>query len=502
MIRRVLIANRGEIARRVMRTCREMSITTVAIYSDADADALHVQDADTAERVGPAAASESYLRIPAVIDAARRSGADAVHPGYGFLSENADFAQACADAGLAFIGPPADVIRRMGSKTASRETVSAAGVPVVPGATPASQSAADISRAVRDTGLPVLLKAAAGGGGKGMRIVRRADEIDDAVAAATSEGVRAFGDGTLYVERLVERPRHIEVQIFGDTHGRVVHLFERDCSLQRRHQKVIEEAPAPHLAPGVRARLLDAAVQAARAVNYVNAGTVEFLIEGDGEDARFYFLEMNTRLQVEHPVTEAITGFDLVRAQILVASGERLPFSQPDIRVNGHAIEARVYAEDARRLLPQAGRILAYREPAGPGVRVDAGVAAGQHVTVHYDPLLAKVIAHAPSRREAIDRIAAALTGYDILGVRHNIAFLLALLERNEVRDGRSYTRFIEDHLDALAAPPNAAVIHSAVAVGAFAAAAAAGADGSGPGSDDDASAQWDPWDRLGPVTW
>jgi acetyl/propionyl-CoA carboxylase alpha subunit len=268
MIRRVLIANRGEIARRVIRTCREMSIATVAIYSDADADALHVHEADAAERVGPAAASESYLRIPAVIDAARRARADAVHPGYGFLSENAEFAQACADAGLAFIGPPAAVIRRMGSKTASRETVSAAGVPVVPGATPASQSAADISRAVRDTGLPVLLKAAAGGGGKGMRIVRREDEIEDAVAAAASEGVRAFGDGALYVERLVERPRHIEVQIFGDTLGQVVHLFERDCSLQRRHQKVIEEAPAPRLAPGVRARLLEAAVRAARAVSY------------------------------------------------------------------------------------------------------------------------------------------------------------------------------------------------------------------------------------------
>jgi acetyl-CoA/propionyl-CoA carboxylase biotin carboxyl carrier protein len=502
MIRRVLIANRGEIARRVIRTCREMSIATVAIYSDADAAALHVQEADSAERVGPAAAAESYLKIPAVIDAARRAGADAVHPGYGFLSENAEFAQACADAGIAFIGPPADVIRRMGSKTAARETVAAADVPVVPGATPASQSAADIARAVRDTGLPVLLKAAAGGGGKGMRIVRHEDEIEDAVAAATSESARAFGDGALYVERLVDRPRHIEVQIFGDTHGHVVHLFERDCSLQRRHQKVIEEAPAPRLAPGVRSRLLDAAVQAARAVNYVNAGTIEFLLEGDGEDARFYFLEMNTRLQVEHPVTEAITGLDLVRAQILVASGEPLPFSQQDVRVTGHAVEARVYAEDARRLLPQAGRILAYREPTGAGVRVDAGVAAGQQVTVHYDPLLAKVITHAASRHEAIETMASALTGYDILGVRHNIAFLLALLDRNEVRDARSYTRFIEEHLDELAAPPAASIVHAAAAVGAMAAAGAARSAAPAAVEGEDLSAQWDPWDRLGPITW
>jgi acetyl-CoA carboxylase biotin carboxylase subunit len=501
MIRRLLIANRGEIARRIMRTCRQMGVESVAIYSDADASAAHVKDADAAERVGPAATSQSYLNIPNVIDAAKRSGADAIHPGYGFLSENAGFADACAQAGLIFVGPPADLIRRMGSKTASRATMIAAGVPVVPGATPASQSSADITAAAREVGFPILLKAAGGGGGKGMRVVRAEADLDDAIAAARSEAERAFGNGALYVERLIERGRHIEVQLMGDTHGHIVHLFERDCTLQRRHQKVIEEAPAPTLAPGVRERITAAGVAAGRAVGYVNAGTVEFLLEGAGDDARFYFLEMNTRLQVEHPVTELVTGLDLVSIQLQVASGEPLPFTQSDIRATGHAVECRVYAEDARTLLPQAGRILLYREPATDGVRVDAGVAAGQTVTVHYDPLLAKVIAHGATRAEAIERLDRALGEYDILGLRHNISFLRALLNRREVQSSDVYTRFIEEHLTELQAGPAAATTEAAAARAAYVAGRASEPAGV-ENQDGDEEIERDPWALVGTVTW
>jgi acetyl/propionyl-CoA carboxylase alpha subunit len=498
MIRRVLIANRGEIARRVIRTCRAMGIATVAVYSDADARSPHVREADAAEPIGPALASESYLNISKVIDAARRSGADAVHPGYGFLSENADFADACEGAGLVFIGPPGRVIRHMGSKTGARALMAGAGVPVVPGDTPAAQDVSAIGAAVRKLGLPVVIKAAAGGGGKGMRIVRDEAAIDDAVRAARSEAERAFGNGTLYVERLVDRARHIEVQIVGDTHGQIVHVLERDCTLQRRHQKVIEEAPAPRLSPAVRDRLTQAAIAAGRAAGYINAGTVEFLLEGEGDDARFYFLEMNTRLQVEHPITEAITGLDLVRTQILVASGEPLPFSQADVRANGHAIECRIYAEDSRRLLPQAGRLLRYVEPAGDGIRVDSGVAQGQVVTVHYDPLLAKLIAHGPTRDEALARMTAALEAYEILGLRHNVAFLRRLLARPEVREVRAHTRFIEGCLDELSAPPAPEVLHAAAAMAAF----AASREAEPVAIIDGEAAGLDPWDVVGPVAW
>ena len=497
MIGRVLIANRGEIARRVIRTCKEMQIATVAVYSEADAGAPHVKDADAAECIGPAPASESYLKIAAVVDAARRSGADAVHPGYGFLSENAAFAEACEAAGLIFIGPPGAVIRRMGSKTGARETVSAGGVPVVPGITPATQDPASIAAAAMSLGLPVVLKAAAGGGGKGMRIVRDAAALLESVTAAKSEAERAFANGTLYVERLIDRARHIEVQIMGDAHGHLVHLFERDCTLQRRHQKVIEEAPAPRLSPAVRARLTDAAIAAGRAVGYINAGTVEFLLEGEGDVARFYFLEMNTRLQVEHPITEAITGLDLVRAQLIVASGDPLPFTQADITSSGHAIECRIYAEDSRRLLPQAGRLLRYREPAGPGVRVDSGVVEGQTVTVHYDPLLAKLITHAGTRDQALAAMTAALETYDILGLRHNVSFLLRLLERPEVRESRAHTRFIESHLDELSEPPADDLTRAAAAMAAFVASRDAE-----PVVASDSEAAPDPWDRIGPVDW
>ena len=499
MFSKILIANRGEIACRVMRTCRDMGVSTVAVYSEVDAQAPHVTAADAAVAIGPAPAAESYLNIPVVVDAARQSGADAVHPGYGFLSENADFAEACAAAGLTFIGPPARVIRQMGSKTAARQTVAAAGVPVVPGELPASQSTGDLAAAVRHVGLPALLKASAGGGGKGMRVVRAASESADAVEAARREAMRAFGDGTLYVERLIERARHIEVQILADRQGQVVHLFERDCTLQRRHQKVFEEAPAPRLAPAVRDRMTTAAVAAARAVGYENAGTIEFLLEGEGDAAQFYFLEMNTRLQVEHPVTEAITGIDLVRAQILVAAGEPLPFRQDEIASRGHAIECRIYAEDPKRLLPQSGTLLRYREPAGPGLRIDSGVTEGQTVTVHYDPLLAKLIAAGETREEALARAHDALGRYEILGLRHNAGFLRALIARDEVRQARVHTGFIEAHLEALVPDPPPAVAHAAAALAAAVVAApmARAAD-----LDADAPVAFDPWDLLGPVRW
>jgi acetyl-CoA carboxylase biotin carboxylase subunit len=498
VMRRVLIANRGEIACRIIRTCRDMGLETVAVYSEADAEAPYVTLADRAMPIGPAPAHESYLNITRVVDAARRTSADAVHPGYGFLSENPAFADACAAAGLTFVGPPGDVIRRTGSKTAARAAVSQAGVPIVPGDTPASQSDADIASALARVGFPALLKAAAGGGGRGMRIVRDAREATESIGVARREAERAFADGTLYVERLVEHPRHVEVQIFADTHGHVVHLRERDCTLQRRHQKVIEEAPAPVLAPAVRDRLTAAAIAAARAVGYINAGTVEFLVEGDDDHARFYFLEVNTRLQVEHPITEAITGFDLVRAQLLVAAGEPLPFTQEDVRPHGHAIECRIYAEDSVRLLPQSGRLLRYREPHGPGIRVDSGVREGQAVTVHYDALIAKLIAHAETRAKAIDRLVGALKQFEILGVRHNIGFLLALLTRPEFASHDVHTRFIEEHLDELTHGGGADARVNAAALAAFVSARGP-ALATGEAGD---RARFDPWQTLGPIAW
>jgi acetyl-CoA carboxylase biotin carboxylase subunit len=502
VIRRVLIANRGEIAVRIIRGCRERGLETVAIYSDADRDAPHVLAADRAVRVGPAAASASYLNVPAILGAAATAGADAVHPGYGFLSENAAFADACAKAGLTFIGPPASVIARMGSKTAARAAAVAAGVPVVPGVVPVDQSPAAIADAVRQVGFPALIKAAAGGGGKGMRIVRTDDEVAGAVESASREATRSFADGAVYVERLIDRPRHIEVQILGDQHGNVVHLFERDCSLQRRHQKVIEETPAPALAPSVRDAITAAAVAAARAVGYINAGTVEFILEGHGDDARFYFLEMNTRLQVEHPVTELVTGRDLVHAQLRVADGEPLWFTQTDVVQRGHAIECRVYAEDASRgLLPQSGRLQRYREPSGPGVRVDSGVREGQTIGVDYDPMLAKVIVHAETRDAAVERMIHALESFAILGVRHNIPFLLALLDLPEVQIRAAEQRdryhvdtgLIERRLADLSAPPDRGLQRAADAVSAFlqtrgsVASVAAGA----------ATQASDPWDTV-----
>jgi acetyl-CoA carboxylase biotin carboxylase subunit len=454
-IRRLLIANRGEIALRIVRACRELNIETVAVFSDPDASASHVRAADFAVRVGPAAPSESYLNVAGIVDAARRTGADAVHPGYGFLSERAALARACETADLVFVGPPAAAIDAMGSKIGARQLMERAGVPVVPGRTPADQGDAAICAAARDIGFPVLVKASAGGGGKGMRIARDAASLAEAIPAARREAQAAFGDGTLYVERLVERPRHVEIQVFADGHGNAVHLFERECSVQRRHQKVIEESPSPALTPGLRARMGEAAVAAARACGYRNAGTIEFLVEGRGDTAHFYFLEMNTRLQVEHPVTEAVTGTDLVRAQLQVAAGGTLPWRQDDLTQRGHAIECRVYAEDpAAGFLPQAGPLLLYREPSAPGIRVDSGVEQGGEVPVHYDPMLAKLIASGESREAAIARARAALRDFPVLGVRTNIPFLIAILGHAAFAAGDIDTGFIDAHLEDLLRVP------------------------------------------------
>ena len=489
-LRRVLIANRGEIAIRIIRACRESGIESVAVYSDADSDAPHVHAADLRVRIGPAAPAESYLSIAAVIGAARETGSDAVHPGYGFLSENASFARACEEAGLVFVGPPASVIERMGSKIAARELMQAAGVPVVPGMTPKDQSDDGVLAATRAVGYPALVKASAGGGGKGMRVLRDAASSREMIGAARREASAAFGDGTLYVERLIEHPRHVEIQVFGDVHGAVVHLFERECSVQRRHQKVVEESPSPALTPGVRRAMGDAAVAAARAAGYRNAGTIEFLLEGSGEAARFYFLEMNTRLQVEHSVTEEVAGVDLVRAQLAVASGAPLPWTQDSLLQRGHAIECRVYAEDpANGFLPQAGPLLLYREPRGPGIRVDSGVVEGGAISVSYDPLLAKLTVSAESRGSAIERSLAALRSFPVLGIRTNIPFLIRLLDHPEFRAGRLHTGFIDRHLDELVRAPETPP--EALAAAAASAMFAAPVRGSSP------PATTDPWTML-----
>jgi 3-methylcrotonyl-CoA carboxylase alpha subunit len=469
-IRRVLIANRGEIAVRIARACRESGLESVAVYSDADNDALHVRVADRAVRIGPAAPAESYLSVPALIAAAGTADADAIHPGYGFLSERPELPRACSDAGIVFVGPPADVMERMGSKIGARALMESAGLPIVPGMTPRDQSDAGVLAAARALGYPVLVKASAGGGGKGMRTVRRDDEAAESIAAARREALAAFGDGTLYVERLIDRPRHVEIQIFADAHGNVVHLFERECSVQRRHQKVIEESPSPAITPGVRHRMGDAAVAAARAAGYRNAGTIEFLLDGDGDRAQFYFLEMNTRLQVEHPVTEEVTGVDLVRAQFVVADGGTLPWTQESLSQRGHALECRIYAEDAARdFLPQAGPLLLYREPSGPGIRVDSGVAEGDRVGVNYDPLLAKLIVHAETREAARARAASALRRFPVLGTRTNIPFLIRLLDLPAFRSGHVHTGTIDEHavelMGADEVPPEALVAAALSAV-------------------------------------
>ena len=493
MISRLLVANRGEIAVRIVRTCRQLGIETVAIYSEADPSALHVRAADHAEPVGAAAPADGYLSIGHVIDAARRSGADAVHPGYGFLSENPVFAQACADAGLTFVGPSPSVLATVGSKIDARRLAAAAGVPVVPGEAPARQSVEGVTAAVQALGYPVLIKPSAGGGGKGMHVVESDDAIGPAIAAARREAVAAFGDDTLYVERHLLAPRHIEVQLVGDRQDHLVHLYERECSIQRRYQKVVEESPAPALSPGVRERITGAAVAAARAAGYDNVGTVEFLVEGASDDARFYFLEMNTRLQVEHPITELRTGLDLVAAQIAIAGGEAVPWPQDGITVRGHAIECRIYAEDPNAgFLPQAGVIRLYREPTGPGVRVDAGVAEDSLVPVHYDPLLAKLVTLGDTRETARRRAVEALTRYAILGIRTNVPYLLAILRHPRFIAGELDTRFLATEHERLKWRADEAATHAAIAAAAVHRLVAGHAPDQPP-----PSASVDPWRLL-----
>jgi acetyl-CoA carboxylase, biotin carboxylase subunit len=492
-IRRVLVANRGEIAVRVMRTCKERGIETVAVFSDVDRRAPHVQLADRAVGIGPAPAAQSYLVIDKILAACRETGADAVHPGYGFLSENEDFAEACEAAGIVFIGPSADAMRKMGSKTEARKTVSAAGTPVVPGDNGPTgdgfPTAEQAVAAARKIGFPVLIKAAAGGGGKGMRLVSSEAEFAAAFDGARREATSAFGDGTVYLEKAIERPRHIEIQVFGDHQGNLVHLGERDCSIQRRHQKVIEESPSPVVSPELRARMGAAAIAAARAVAYVGAGTCEFLL---GSDGGFYFLEMNTRLQVEHPVTEMIYGLDLVSWQLDVAEGRPLPLTQHelDARRRGHALECRVYAEDPVKFLPSPGKITQLRVPDGPYVRNDAGCYEGAEIPVHYDPMISKLVVWGEDRAAALARMRRALDEYRVGGIETNLAFHRRCMRHPAFAAGDFDTGFIARNARELAPTADEAEVTAAViaaALDAVASASPAGAPGdraaAGPGT-------------------
>ncbi len=457
MLESVLIANRGEIACRIMRTARRLGMRTIAVYSEADSHAPHVKMADEAYLIGPAPARDSYLRGDVILEVAKKANAASIHPGYGFLSENADFSESCAEAGIVFVGPPASAIRAMGLKDAAKALVEKARVPVVPGYHGERQEPAFLRKHAESIGFPVLIKAVAGGGGKGMKRVDKVIEFEEALNSAKREAESAFGDGRVLVEKYVTAPRHVEIQVFADGHGNVVHLFERDCSMQRRHQKVIEEAPAPGMPADVRAAMGKAAVEAARAVGYVGAGTVEFIADGskglraDG----FFFMEMNTRLQVEHPVTEAITGLDLVELQFHVAAGGTLPFRQEQLAINGHAVEARVYAEDPEKgFLPSTGRLWALKLPEGKGVRVDSGVVEGGTVTPFYDPMIAKVIAHGATRDEALDRLSAALGDTLVAGPKTNVAFLRKLIDHADFRAEKLDTGLIERDLEGLGAVP------------------------------------------------
>jgi 3-methylcrotonyl-CoA carboxylase alpha subunit len=491
LFRKILIANRGEVAVRVARTCRAMGISTVAVYSDVDREALHVREADEAVPIGPAEAACSYLNVEALVSAARRTGADAVHPGYGFLSQNPAFADAVSDAGLVFVGPPGAVHRRMGDKQGARRLMRAAGVPVVPGYEGDDQRDAALLAEAARIGWPVMIKPARAGGGRGLRVVPGEREFASALEASRREARGAFGDDRLILERFLPRTRHVEVQVLADACGAVVHLLERECSIQRRHQKVVEESPSPALTAERREALCAAGVAAARAAGYVNAGTVEFILDEKGE---FYFLEMNTRLQVEHPVTEAILGLDLVRLQVEIAAGAPLPFMQEQVLGRGHALECRLYAEDPDNDdLPSPGRILLLSAPAGPGVRFDAGIASGSEVSVHYDPLLAKVVTWGHDRAESIERMAAALRETAVLGVATNLARLRSVVEHPAFRAGELHTGFIDEHLAAM--PPQRCPPAEAVA-----AAAAALHVARNRSREAGAARAPDPWDSLGPL--
>jgi acetyl-CoA carboxylase, biotin carboxylase subunit len=442
MFKKILIANRGEIAVRVIRACHEMGIAAVAVYSDVDRTSLHVRKADEAYPIGPAAAAESYLNIAKILDVAKRSGADAIHPGYGFLSENAKFARACADAGVKFIGPTAAAMDAMGSKTRARQAMERAGVPFVPGTSRGLESFEQAEQVAARIGYPVMLKAAAGGGGKGMRLVHSSHDLRSALESARSEAERSFGDDEVYIEKAIINPRHIEMQVLADEHGTTVYLGERECSLQRRHQKVIEEAPSPIVDPEMRRRMGEVAVRVARAANYTNAGTVEFLVD---QQKNFYFLEMNTRLQVEHPVTELITGLDMVHLQIHIANGERLAFSQKDVQIRGHAIECRVYAEDPdNNYFPSPGKITLLLQPSGPGIRRDSGMYEGWTVPMDYDPLLAKLIGYGSDREQAISRLTRALDEYFIGGIKTNLSLFRRILRDPDFRAANLDTGFLD----------------------------------------------------------
>ncbi len=452
-LRKVLVANRGEIAVRVLRACREEGIETVAVYSDADRNALHVRLATEAYRIGPPPASESYLVGEKLIEVARAAGCDSVHPGYGFLSENGDFADACADAGLAFIGPTGEAMREMGDKVRARDRMREAGVPIAPGSDGAVEDPGELERIASEIGFPVMIKAAAGGGGKGIRIVHDAAELVRAFEMARSEAEKSFKSGAVYVEKFLAKPRHVEIQVLADHHGHVVHLGERECSVQRRHQKIVEETPSPIVDPELRSRMGEAAVQAAREVGYRNAGTVEFLVDAE---RNFYFLEMNTRLQVEHPITEQVTGVDIVRAQLEIAAGNPMTLRQEEIQPRGHAIEVRICAEDpANRFLPATGTIKQLDLPGGGRVRIDAGLYEGMKVDVHYDSMLAKLIVRANDRDEAISRMQRALGEFHVTGIKTNIGFLQRVLATDEFRSGTYDTGFIDRHQDELLAPPS-----------------------------------------------
>lgn len=446
MFKKVLIANRGEIALRVIRACRDLGIPSVAVYSDADRNSLHVVLADEAYNIGPAPSKESYLKIENILEAVKKSGADAVHPGYGFLSENAEFAEALDKAGITFIGPTPANIRSMGDKLSAIRNMKAADVPTVPGSGGPVDTMEDAKKVVERIGLPVIIKATAGGGGKGMRVVHKLEELESSYRAARSEGLNYFKNDTVYIERYVQNPKHIEMQVFGDKHGNVVHLFERECSIQRRHQKIIEESPSPSVPPDVRKKLGDVAVRAAKAINYVGAGTLEFIFDNVTKD--FYFMEMNTRLQVEHPITELVTGVDLVQEQIFVAAGKPLSFKQEDIVQRGHAIEARICAEDPQTFVPSPGLIRRCRHPQGPFIRVDSYAYPGYEVPIYYDPMIAKLIAYGPNRETAIRRLDRALTEFTLTGIKTNIVLHKSILQAPKFLDGTYTTQFCEKDLE------------------------------------------------------
>ncbi len=458
-IKTLLVANRGEIALRVMRTAREMGIQTVAVYSDADATAPHVRFADMAYRVGPAPSAQSYLRMDEILRVAKESGADAIHPGYGFLSENAEFARLCAEHGILFVGPDAHAIQVMGDKLSAKQAVKPFGVPLVPGTDTPIDDVQEAKRMAQSIGFPILIKAAAGGGGKGMRVVNRLEDFEEQMTLAVNEATSAFGNGSVFMEKYVSSPRHIEVQVLADRHGNTVHLFERECSIQRRHQKVIEEAPSVVLTPEQREQMGAAAVRVAQACSYVGAGTVEFIFDASGA---FYFLEMNTRLQVEHPVTEMITGVDLVREQLRIAEGLPLSFQQEDLRIHGHAVEIRVYAEDARQnFVPDIGTLNVYKRPQGPGIRVDDGMEEGSTVPIYYDPMIAKLVVHAATRDLALARAIRAIDEYVVVGCETTLPFARFVLQHPDFTSGTFDTHFVPNHFDPardLAAPADAEV--------------------------------------------